>query len=712
MKIKHYLYIGFALLSLTSCNDFLEVDTPSKYPDAFVYSQKSEIQRALNGVYAQALVNDLYGNAFQRTFVLNSDVDIQINSSGAHSHTGYSRFDCDDQGSDIRKYWTATYNLVEYANRFIYGVENGPLYNTEDQEIMQWLGEAKCLRAMAYHDLVVLFGDVPFTFESTSTKGDKANEVIPVFDRQVIQDSLLADLKDISKYMVSTTSTTVERCSKEFAQALIARIALTAGGYSLRPDKSNPKNTGTMQRPDNYLDYYTVARDYADAVIRANTHDLKLRFHEVFIKECNYEVVNDDDPIFEIPFAKESTGNTGYIQGPGYTDNEGKSLGPWGKCDGSARLNAFYRFSFRENDMRREFVNGLWNYSYFQVSDTVAGAEGEKDKVVVSYIDSVRIFSDYSVYNNKWSKLWTSESQALGNTVYGSTGINFPYMRYTDVLLMYAEAENELNGPTDKAINCLSKVHNRAFLAGDPSFITSASASKETFLKAVLDERKWEFAGENMRWRDLVRNNQYTEELVYSFLRYYTTAMSNIGTTLANYFDAIAAHDGANYLETLPDKIYSHAYRASEVTEMGWDFCRDHVYGYVVDAGGKLVYNYPNQSLKSLRIYNAYRTVKKPTADDINIYGLMGFQADAWIATEFYQWGDSDAGEPKNQCKYSFNGYVLYEDGKVIIYNNGAKEDLPSTFDASSLPAVRYIMPYPNQAIQRSAGQYKNYYGY
>ena len=81
-----------ALLSLTACYDFLDVDAPSSYTEEFVYGQKTEINRALNGVYAQALVGDLYGNAYQSTFVLNSDVDMSISSNSAHAHNTYRRF--------------------------------------------------------------------------------------------------------------------------------------------------------------------------------------------------------------------------------------------------------------------------------------------------------------------------------------------------------------------------------------------------------------------------------------------------------------------------------------------------------------------------------------------------------------------------------------------------------------------------------------------
>ena len=700
MKIKNILLTGVAALSLASCNDFLDVDAPSAYTEEFVFGQKSEIERALNGVYAQALVGDLYGNAYQRTFILNSDVDIQISSDNSHSHNTYARFDCDDQGSDIYKLWTAAYNLIEYANKFVKSAEASALYDPSDKELMQWIGEAKCLRAMAYHDMVVMFGDIPFTFDPATEHG--TDFVIPIADRETIQKTLIEDLQKAAPYMSSTSSVTVEHCSKEFAHALIARIALTAGGYSLRPDKSNARNYGTMQRPDNYRDFYQVAMNYADSVITAGTHKLSAAYQDVFVNECNYQVVNDDDPIFEIPFAKESTGNTGYIQGPTYSDNEGKTVGVWGKCDGGARLNAFYRFLFRNNDKRREFVNGLWYYSYYTTADG-------------SLADSVYIRNDYSVHNNKWSKLWTSEGNALGSDKSGNTGINFPYMRYADVLLMYAEAANELNGgPTDKAVDCLAQVHRRAFDDGDPEFIAAAQGGKDEFLKAVLDERKWEFAGENMRWRDLVRNNMYAEELVYSFLRYYSVGMQGVGSS-TGYEDGINLHDGyaldAGYIDNMPGRIYYHAYKIGEANDYALRMYRAQLYGYVIDASYNVTQVYPNQSQKSLRIYNAYKPMGSPVTSAIT---RGGFSATAWNYADFYAWGDENSGTPKDQCKYSFYGFVRGDaGGNLWLVNNGALTQLPLTIPASSeLPAVRYILPYPNLAIQRSAGAYKNYYGY
>lgn len=678
MKLKNLLIISLASLALASCKDFLDVESPSSYSEEFVFSQKTEINRALNGVYASILVNDLYGNAYQRTFILNSDVDMIMFTGNVATHNSYARFDCDDQGSEINKYWQASYNAIEYANRFIHGLENSELYDKNDTEIMQWLGEAKCIRAMVYHDLVVLFGDVPFTFHSAAQLGD--GFVIPVTDREEIQKNLIEDLQSIAPKMTSSASTTVERASKEFAWSLIARIALTAGGYSLHPDKSNPKNYGVMSRPGNYQQYYRIAKEYTDSVILSNVHSLESSYKDVFVKECNFELISHGDPIFEIPFARESTGNTGYIQGPTSIANNGKTLGKntWGASSGNGRLSAFYRYSFDEKDKRRDFINGLWYYGNSANSLTQ---------------DSCLIRADYTVHNNKWSKLWANPG-LFTNTSAGSTGINYPYMRYADVLLMNAEAINELEGPVAAAQESLRRVRARAFddQSAVNTYIANAASSKETFLKAVLDERKWEFAGENMRWRDLVRNNLYGQEIIYSFLRYLSTAMSNAGA-YTGFEDDIAEHDGSYYLDELPEYMYYHVLPQNTT----WRVDASQVYGYP----------YPNKILDILYIYNPFKKMPQPAT------ALTAIDGKTWQTAQFYQW--SSDSQPTNQCKYSFYGYIRHtEQGEIVLIKDGVEIPLNgnSVPHINDLPPVRYIVPYPNSAIQRSAGAYKNYYGY
>lgn len=679
MRLRNIIITVFTVFSLLSCNDFLNVEPPSSYGEDFVFSQKTEISRALNGVYASILVDNLYGRAYQRTFILNSDVDMQMYTNNVSTSNSYARFDCDDRGSDINSYWQASYKAIEDANRLLYGVERSHLYDENDAEIMQWIGEAKCIRAMVYHDLVVLFGDIPFTFEPSSTLDDSF--VISVMSREEVQKKLIEDLQSIAESMTSSATTTVERASKEFAWSLIARIALTAGGYSLHPNIDNPKSYGAMKRPNDYQEYYRIAKDYTEKVIISNSHSLGKTYKDAFLKQSNFELIAQGDPIFELPFAKEANGNTGYIQGPSSTANEGKTQGKntWGESKGDGRLNAFYRFSFDEKDKRRDFINGLWYYGNGYNSFTQ---------------DSCLIRADYTVHNNKWSKLWANSGQ-FSNISSGSTGINYPYMRYTDVLLMNAEAINELEGPTANAQESLRKVRTRSFddTSEVSTYVSNASSSKETFLKAVLDERKWEFAGENMRWRDLVRNNLYGQEVVYSFLRYLTVGMSNAGG-YSGFEDDIAMHDGKSYLDELPEYMYYHV--LPQNTE-NWRVSVDQVYGYP----------YPNKILDILYIYNPYKQTSQPPTSNTAIDGKP------WQTAAFYQW--SSDSEPTNQCRYSFYGYIRYtEQGIIVLVKDGIESPLEggNVPEISSLPPVRYILPYPNAAIQRSAGAYKNYYGY
>ena len=186
--------------------------------------------------------------------------------------------------------------------------------------------------------------------------------------------------------------------------------------------------------------------------------------------------------------------------------------------------------------------------------------------------------------------------------------------------------------------------------------------------------------------------------------------MQNAGGS-TGYEDAINEHDGLQYIDNLPERIYYHAYKLDEpITTLGFRLWSAQLYGNVL-SNGVVLNTYPNQSLKSLRIYNAYKPMSQPAKSSITNFG---FQATAWNYADFYQWGDTDAGTPKDQCKYSFYGFIRSDDGgNIWLIENGAQKPFPTNIpSAEELPVVRYILPYPNLAIQRSAGQYKNYYGY
>lgn len=673
MKLKNIFLAGLSAVALGSCSDYLDVDAPSKLPPEYVYSDKKEINRALNGVYAAMLTGDTYGEKFLNAFSFSTDVEFADNGNMYATSNGYKRYDCDPDGGDIKKIWDALYAGIERANMLDAGIKESDIYNEEDAELMQMLGEVKVLRAIFYHDLVWYFGDVPYSL-LPSYKAPSA--VYDVADRTKILSDLIDDLKAIAPYMTMTTEQGFqggcERIGKEMAWAMISRLALTAGGYSLRPDG---ENIGRMQRPDNYLDFYKTAADYADSVIVKSHHALRLDYHKVFVNECNFVLASGDDPIFEIPFAKESTGSIGYIHGPKMDNSAGTTVHAWGKASSSSQLSALYRFMFDDDDARREYVNQLFSYNN----------QGEAN-----------LNNGRTNYNGKWSKLWNTSG--LGATTEGSTGINFPYMRYADVLLMYAEAANEINnGPTATAIERFEQVRERAFRNTNPAKIAKPESygTKEDFLKAILDERKFEFAGENMRWRDLVRNNMLAENVYWSFFRYF-----NAGEGNGQYSDALDQYD-FNGQNSWAQKLIFSLYYYNNVRNDG----------YLTEA------QFPQTSdnMNVVRILNPYR---QPTNDDSKVRMDIDGKSTAPARADYMSWFDDNLGLPRQELLYCLRGYVYCDvnDGRFYIKNidgtYGSCPEPTSNPDMSSLPPVRYILPYPRAVVTRSMGKYVNKYGY
>ena len=711
MKLNKIFISGMAMLSLTACDDFLDVDPDSTSANTeFIYNNEGEISTALNGVYAQILSGNTFGNNLYKDFQLNSDVDFSTNTSETASGNKPARFDTRSDASNINSLWNALYKGVETANEFIFNLKNSKLYEekmkteiadgentggvvTEEvpnvTKLTQMMGEAKVMRAMFYHELLSYWGDIPFTFKATY----ETNNLYPeVTDRQVVSDSLIADLRHAAEWMLSDKDATLdapERISKEAAYAMIARLALQAGGYSLNHD-ANDVNGYKMTRPSNYKEYYQIARDYAKKVIDAGGHSLNKSFRDVFVDECNHIATKGDDAIFEIPFGKDYSGAWGYAQGPKSevdANNETDfSNQAWGSTSGNVRTTRFYRHMFKEGDARRDYVCGTWGYS-------------NQGLPAINF--------SYTMYNNKWSKLWNTVG--LGKASTGNTGINFAYIRYADVLLMFAEADNEVNGaPTQEAIDAVNQVRRRAYNGVNYELTSAQTATKEDFLKAVLDERKFEFAGENMRWKDLVRNNLYSEQIFYTFLAYYGVAEDQ--STGSPYIDMISEHDGIDYANI------------SAMTNI--------YYVYVKNTGDA---NFPNSNLYMLYIVNPWTADVQPSSKPEDYFANLGLPYEPVSARAItgqtssakdVAWGNSENiwssqdGVLKNEVLYSLFGYIRGdEDGSIKIVNNGAVVNFDIDTQnpeatVQQLPAVRYLLPYPQEAIARSDGRYKNYYGF
>ena len=138
----------------------------------------------------------------------------------------------------------------------------------------------------------------------------------------------------------------------------------------------------------------------------------------------------------------------------------------------------------------------------------------------MDYINIMQILKkncnpNLNISQGKWSRAFLDTPP--GASTAKGTGINWPMMRYSDVILMYAEAENELNGPTAEAQNALKRVRQRAFNEEDwgakvDTYVSTGFSIKKSFFDAIVDERAWEFGGEMIRKYELIRWGIYADK--------------------------------------------------------------------------------------------------------------------------------------------------------------------------------------------------------
>lgn len=626
-KILLSLLLTFAL-GFTACEDYLEVQPPTGFTEAEVFSTENEIQAAVAGVYTLMLSNDAYSNRL--AFVFNPNTDVEM--------AGVSTNTVNVNGSDIACYepkpywttlnstWNAMYKIINLSNDVIEGIEKSAIYQADKKDkasnITQLYGEVKTIRAMVYLDLIRIWGDVVFRTKSSAGGEDFTGGVT---DRNKILEFLIDDLKSVEPLMqyASEVKYGTERASRSFNQGLIGLIALTRGGWALRPDMNDPSKIGQMVRGENHELYYDIAIQYLGKVINEKQHDLKLSYRDFWIGQNNWKATVDDDVMFSLPMLKNISGEYGYAVGIPIA----AGTHSYGSASGSLSLCGTYLYSFDNTDLRRDITCAPFSYD-------------------LNLNQAIRLnLAQLAVA--KWSKLYMSAP--LGSTSTSATGINYSWMRFADVLLMYAEAVNERFGVRDDARECLKRVRRRAFNQTNwpdkvENYVDSKS-SPDLFFKAIMDERAWEFGGESKRKFDLARWNKFGE-VVYN---QYNKLLNWGKVANGAYVPGVDNIPGSVYWKNIPD---------------------------------------PN---------NAGRTVLDIKGIDPVLQARPAGYTEHVFATSWYALNsESQAYEPRNDIKWSFRGF--------INFNNAASVN-PTT-------PLRYLCPYPSKVITDHRGNIQNYYGF
>lgn len=482
MKKQIIVTIVFSALILVSCKKYLTSNSPSNFDPEFVFGTEADAKKAVNSVYA--LFNqDAYTSRLSNNFTGNTDVECGgVGASPDNSRRDIWSFECTPTNADLLTVWNNAYNTINRANECEEGLVKVSLKNEPDNKVLNnLLGETRALRALWYYWLMNHWGDVPFK-TTPSRSGD--NFYLGRTSRDTILSFLINDLIDIEPKMMWAQDLDygIERINREFVIGMISRLALMRGGYWLYPDM-------TMKRKDDYLKYYEIANTYAKKLIQLKPRALP-DFATVFMNQNKYVKPVNSDVLYEVAFH------------PGFGDvawNNGIRVDagthPYGSGSNYLSFPMTYYHSFDSTDKRLNVTCSLVYYDKDLLQQPAGTA---------------------SIAPGKWNRMLVPTP--LGSASAKGTGINWSIMRYSDVLLMLAESENEMNGPTAAAKDALRKVRQRAFPESAwtekvENYIASVSVSKQSFFNAIVNERAWEFGGECLRKYDLARWNLFGKKV-------------------------------------------------------------------------------------------------------------------------------------------------------------------------------------------------------
>lgn len=513
MKTYKYIAIAAVAVAFAGC-DFFDSKSPSAMDGATVYSNANNTEMVIAGVYEQFGMDKSYRNRLACGYQgLNTDTEHGTKNSGKadwniFSMTPSSSDLSTSNGKDPWGYLNAT---IEKCNNIIEGIEEyGDL---KDEKMQYLLGEALFLRSFCYLEMVKLWGDVPARFVSI-TKDPKGLET-PKSDRVNVLKQLRVDLKRAAELMPwskdcpGTAKNTTCRPSKAAALALLARVDLMYAGKGVRPAtwQSGPEflvSDANLRAELNTEVLWACAQILDKASGESPKWEKNQNYEDVFKKICaDVTDYYSSEVFWEIPFADGSRGqvlqyNCTKVDKAlgGLRNNEG------GSSNSAVGIVPTLYYDFEANDTRRDVTMARYIWVYDDGKEFNSDPEKVKEAFPIVDVDNKEKFLYQkqcmigSWYGNKYRVEWMTRART-GN----DDGINFPIIRYADVLLMAAEAYIGGIGSDMPSENygidgaqCFNQVRTRAGVG-----------TKELTMANIQEERKLEFTGEYIRKYDLMR---------------------------------------------------------------------------------------------------------------------------------------------------------------------------------------------------------------
>lgn len=487
---------GLVLLSTSSCKKALEEKPFSFYSPENFYKNESDARAAINGVYSELYTYDLFIQPFWNMTVLDDDhvsgADWYLGSAGAGNPQNY--FGVDGP-------WVGCYTIIARANTVL---ENVPSITEIDPDVKKRiLGEAYFLRGWAYFQLVQLYGGVPIRLTSVSAINPETN--VPRATVKETYDVVIADLKAAEINLLpygNPKSGEPGRVNQGVAKSFLAKTYLTmasgasTGNVIVRGGTDNGYYTYAKDVVKGLegLDakaYYTLARDKAQEVIASNVYTLTPNWTDLW----SIAGRNSKEQMWEI----QSLAGTAFVN----------NLGVYFSARSTFGVGAVWTTNNHYNDydiLDKRVLDGIsHNYQTLQGTYIFYPLSQAAQYKVVGGI----------TYNNTGSttaeRAYTIKYSGVADPTVASSDAFYPLLRYSEVYLMYAEAENEINGANTNAYNALNTVRFRSFpTTGSPAVpvpeaYATAGMTQEQFRSFVLAERARELNLEGIRRFDLMR---------------------------------------------------------------------------------------------------------------------------------------------------------------------------------------------------------------
>ena len=458
------------LIVPSGCSDFLDEQAPSNLtPDNF-YTIPDHAEAALAAVYTDLrLINDGAGIFSANWQLLEALTGTSTTETAQNSDLNnlYGLI-YDGNTAHVVNYWNSLYKVIAQANQVIEKVP--PITPMPEAQKTKVLGEARFLRAWAYFNAVRLWGDIPLVTKPQSVTSE---DFFPARASQeevynlIIEDLTAAEGAGLAWMDVSG------RANLAAVKTQLARVYLTMAGFPLNKGASHYKLAA-----DKAFEVIAYANANAGTINLFSTYgevhreDLKNRVEHLFMLQYNTLVAaNPMDNFY--PNFKPVTYN-----GPSGTGSSVPTI-------------QFYN-SYEPGDLRAKDREGYFYTSYF------TNGNGTPFQLGAPYV-----FKHFNVIANGTAGVAGTRNNNL----------NVPQIRYAETLLLFAEAQNELGGPTPEAYDAFKRIRDRAQLTTP----VLGAYDQTSFREAVWRERWHELCYEGITWYDMVRLRKVYNETTNGF---------------------------------------------------------------------------------------------------------------------------------------------------------------------------------------------------